>query len=558
MFKSVLEKSEYFDFIVTTDPYEYKRDYESYKLFSVDVTKSMYSTGGTMQSTGVTLNHISLNGYDNFLLSTGTTSGFTQNVKYTINEGERFKLHAVSGYTNTYNYNITDDTINGIDIKLLKGGFYQGLFKLFNYPVEYFKPRQRKGWTVNTLIGSSRDYYTGITTGTTLNDVFDNNGYIFYLGTRAENKFFDTINIESGSTVTVYQPPPGSGNYVSYNNGLITESEYLYYDYGYYFMPGFMSLPPVPYPSGTTNYVAYQNLSLDLLAKLNNNYGFNISANQSFLYTTKPIFTLNGVPYSGYYNIYNGHVYSGRTYDGLSPIMKLIDTGSDLINNCFGVKILPNGKIGYVNIYATDPCYTGTTIDISGITSASFTDVTTECDTINISKIINKYFTIETAVTKEPVIDVNGDPRFLLVSTVFERDISYDTDCALKYGQYKKGTLSIYVNGLKVFNDKNFVEVIPHELETDYRFQEGVPFNLSFGGGTQGLADMVIFDTGMTVSHIIDKFFAGSYVGGVKTIEMFSVPLYITEIRDVVNKIKGTYDLYTFNGGRFVNIKTLL
>lgn len=557
MFKAVLEKSEYFDFIVTSDPYEYKRDYEDYKLFSIDVTKSLYSTGGTMQGTGVTLNHISLNGYDNFLISTGTTSGFTQNVKYTIDEGTRFKLNPVSGYTNTYNYNIVDDVVNGNDIKLLKGGFYQGLFKLFKYPVEFFKTRQKKGWTINTLVTSSHSYYTGITSGNTLNDTFDNNGFIFYLGTRAENKFFDTINIASGSTVTMYQQPPGLGNYLSYDFGMVTESEYLHYDYGYY-VAGFTSMPPVPYPSGTTNYVTYQNLSIDLLAKINNNYGFNINPNQNYLYTTKPIFLLNNQPYFGYYNIYNGHVYSGKTYDGTSPIMKLINTGSDLINNCFGVKITEDGKVGYVNIYATDPCYSGTTLEISGITHGSFTDVTTECDNLQINKIVNKYFTIESVLTKEPVINVSGDTRFLMISTVFERDISYDTECELKYGQYKKGTLAIYVNGLKVFNDKKFTEVIPHELDTDYRFQEGVPFNLSFGGGTQGLADMVIFDTGMTVSHIIDTFFAGTYVGGIKTIEMYSVPLYVTEIRDVVNKIKDTYDLYTFNGGRYVYIKTLL
>jgi hypothetical protein len=41
---------------------------------------------------------------------------------------------------------------------------------------------------------------------------------------------------------------------------------------------------------------------------------------------------------------------------------------------------------------------------------------------------------------------------------------------------------------------ENFEEIIPRELNTEKEKQIGVPFNISWGGGTQGLHDSLIFD----------------------------------------------------------------
>ena len=45
---------------------------------------------------------------------------------------------------------------------------------------------------------------TGTTTGQTLNNIFSNPGFIFYLGTRAENKFINLTNVEVSGLTTNY------------------------------------------------------------------------------------------------------------------------------------------------------------------------------------------------------------------------------------------------------------------------------------------------------------------------------------------------------------------
>jgi hypothetical protein len=170
--------------------------------------------------------------------------------------------------------------------------------------------------------------------------------------------------------------------------------------------------------------------------------------------------------------------------------------------------------------------------------------------------IVTKYFTIEECYTKIPVINVN-EKKFLNITGVFERDFAYGDNCQLKYGDYKKGTFSIYLNGFLVFRNKNFVEVMPHELDTDAKYQEGVPFNISFGGGTQNLMDAVLLDNTKHINTILEKFFAGTFLGGVKSFKMRCVPLYTVEVKKELRNIAGIYGLPIIKGGRQIFIKNL-
>jgi hypothetical protein len=53
--------------------------------------------------------------------------------------------------------------------------------------------------------------------------------------------------------------------------------------------------------------------------------------------------------------------------------------------------------------------------------------------------------------------------------------------------KFRMGRLKIYINGRIFYTIENFEEVIPRALDTDKERQLGVPFNISWGGGTQGL-----------------------------------------------------------------------
>jgi hypothetical protein len=503
MIKTQLEYGAYYDFIVTKDDRTSTRDYNALKLFYIDVTENLCTTIGIKQSEDVLLKNISLNGYDNYFIHFGNGT-IDPEVEYIVSKDDTLCLHGVSGYTKNLNYDITPK----LGYNQLSGGFYQGFFKLYGYPVEFMPNRMRKGWTTNMMLHfPTLGYGTGATSGTTLNDVFNNPGFIYYLGTRAENKYSDLTPVEVN----------------------ILKNDY-----------------------------AFTFVDID---------------NQ---YTATGTYQLNNTPYEGYFYIKDGIPYAGRnvldlTFTGDTQL-SYFNMYKDIIDNSFGVRITPDGRIGYRKIYATDPCYTGVTQEVSGITNNSFVDFTEDCDDFTLAKIITKYFTIEESYTKNSVIAdelqilVNEDgsltgytgetkDKYIYVTVIFERDFAYDSKCDLTYGDYKNGTLTISLNGFTVYRNHKFREVIPHELDTEAKYQEGVPFNISFGGGSQGLYDAVYLDSNKTVDGLIDKFFAGTFNGGVKFIEMYSVPLYITEVREIIQNNLQNYNLYQPKGGRRVFIK---
>ena len=491
MFKTELEKGTYYDFVLTNDCRSFNRNINNSLLFHIDVTEDLCDKSGFKLKEDVLIKNISLTGYDNFFIpAENSLSGviIDPEIEYQFISGDTFCLHEVSGYTKNLKYNIEEHG----GYNQLDGGFYQGFFKLFGYPVEFFPSRMRKGWTVNMLLhlptGATSGTTTGATSGTTLNDIFNNPGFVFYIGTRAENKFSDLTDVE--------------------------------------------------------------------VTKLKDDYSFQFLDTYN-LYTVN-YYTLNGLPYTGYFNYYNGIPYIGRSYNSLTSVpLTYNNKYKDILNNALGIRITPDGRVGYRTIYETDPCYTGQTQEVSGITNNSFIDYTLLCDDFTTHKIITKYFTIEDSYTKLPVVNLS-DEKYVLVTVTFERDFSYDNKCQLKYGEYKKGALSILLNGFTVYRNHKFTEIIPHELDVESKYQEGVPFNISYGGGTQGLYEAVYLDGAKEVDGILEKFFAGTFDGGVKFIEMYSTPLYPIEIRDTIKNKLSEYDLFFPKGGRRVFIKNII
>lgn len=481
MYDFIKEKGEYYDLVLTKDGSAFKRDLSKNRLFYVDVTQELCSSVGAKAGSDILVENITLNGYDNFFISNGNGT-INPDVELEIKKEDRFCLSPVSGYTTELKYEITrDDGFNKLD-----GGFYQGFFKLYGYPIEFFKNRFEKGWTVNMLIHTP---FSGTTVTPTLNDIFDNSGFVFYLGTRAENKFSDLSTIEVQILEESF-----SFSFVDTNN----------------------------------------------------------------LYTNTGAYQLNDIEYIGYYYTLDGIPYAGRTIDDESQGNQRLyynNKYKDLINNAFGVRILPDGRVGYRTVYATDLCTTEPIQAVSGITSDSFIDYTKDYNNFTVGKIITKYFTIEESYTKYAVINKSGE-EYLYLNIIFERDFDYKGRCQLKYGDYLNGTLSILINGFTVYKNKNFKEVIPHELDATSNLQEGVPFTLSFGGGTQGLIEALYLDENKLVSDTLSEFFAGSFTGGAVFIEMYGIPLNVTEIRTIMKKDLVSYDLYYPQGGRRVYIKS--
>jgi hypothetical protein len=82
----------------------------------------------------------------------------------------------------------------------------------------------------------------------------------------------------------------------------------------------------------------------------------------------------------------------------------------------------------------------------------------------------------------------------------------------------------------QVVND--FPEVIGRRLDEHMEKQIGVPFNISLGGGSQGLIESLTFD-GVDTSDLIlpiQENFAGSFIGGISKFNIYNCDLSFIDI----------------------------
>ena len=96
----------------------------------------------------------------------------------------------------------------------------------------------------------------------------------------------------------------------------------------------------------------------------------------------------------------------------------------------------------------------------------------------------------------------------------------------------------VYVNGYLKLVSKELPEFAFRELDDAYQKQEGVPFSISLGGGTQGLMETIGPDY-MNVSRYIlplERDFGGSFNGDIKSFKMYDCPLNYSTIKDYLSK----------------------
>ncbi|MHA2404132.1 MAG: hypothetical protein ACXADH_14135 [Candidatus Kariarchaeaceae archaeon] len=170
----------------------------------------------------------------------------------------------------------------------------------------------------------------------------------------------------------------------------------------------------------------------------------------------------------------------------------------ELSENALGFRITPDGRIGYRKMTVSMGCYnnkdriTGTTME----EGYSENPVFFTGDTWNHVAVTWTYNTIR-----------NGLPA---------------------------GTLRFWVNGRVVYRVENFIGLQLRALnEWSYK-QLGVPFNMSWGGGTQGLLESQTFggpdpaDQGLD----LETYFAGTFEGELSQLRFYEKPLNLIEIRN--------------------------
>jgi hypothetical protein len=120
---------------------------------------------------------------------------------------------------------------------------------------------------------------------------------------------------------------------------------------------------------------------------------------------------------------------------------------------------------------------------------------------------------------------------------------------------------------------ENFEEIIPRELNEVKEKQIGVPFNISWGGGTFGLRESLTFSgcsgttgpyiqdpevmcdntlsgtslSGLTTNILLEQNFGGTFMGGISEFRMYVEPLGAAQVQHNYRILKDKFNLFNFN-----------
>jgi hypothetical protein len=509
--------------------------------------------------------------------------------------GKKFKMTQVKAYgfpwwNNTF---YTDTTIlNATDYsgyyQELKGGFYQGFYKLYGYPYEVLPTRPDCGWSFETYLK--------------LNTIRNN------------------INLPDSTT---------NGPYGIYGNCYNTSGWYLDSNGQGIITPLCSENPNAPTPSKigpqyTFNYSAWNGSGMTI--GRTDKYGFffykGIRAEDKWFHEDMSYSAFTGcTSLTGHSDCCYECVETGLTGDScnnqtgftatLEDPVKLTGENKsptaeyDVYSNAIGFRITDDMRIGYRTIRYTggcqttgETCNTGSSFDCGYTIEESYSEPicgfmteSGDCESnwIQVDIVFDRNLCLKDCeihndggvndlvkVSTDKFerygrhIDTGGTPFGCHPETQSEpkekckdeypsfiSQAYFDFNCHGSQVQkwfdekeYRMGTLTFYVNGRRVHKVENYEEIIPRQLNTNKQTQVGVAYNMSWGGGAMGLRESLIPDmsgctsgccssiTGSTYTHwsgetdqrLIMENFAGSFIGGISQMMYYLKPLTPDEI----------------------------
>ena len=538
--------------------------------------------------------------------SMGIDTATTYNSQY---YDRRFKMRPVWSYAKSPNYKfsgITADTAYYIVSKTgdtvgsyqeLYGGFFQGFYKLWGYDYEVFPERVNKGWTMETIIKPRQvEEYSLTSNEKYLNNIYpQNSGMFFFMGTRAENKFYHPasgativpISFSSSTYVPYYRVTSPLANCIKTCECSIT---------------GITITGSCGCGGCSCSCSCNCGGSCGCGTGCTGCTGITISNNCFLVYpmSSTTVHHTIGLCGSGY----------NKTWD-YPPV----NPGMDAYSNALAVRLSGDPKnprlcVKYIKL--TGDCVTTGSCEVTGVTYESGYTINEICSSSGIYDICD-YPVSLTAITED---------RWVMIDVVFER-YQYLEDCDLlndgglgdirtykytaetvgatvnviqppythcnntetkqsyielnrKWLRQKDdrlGYLNIYVNGYLFMIIEDFEEIIPRELDTQKEKQIGVPFNISWGGGTQGLRESLTFDgcnspygpyiqdpelmpnntlSATTLSGslqtdiVMEQNFGGTFMGGLSQFRMYSEPLSAPQVQHNFRVSREKFDLFDF------------
>jgi hypothetical protein len=555
----------------------------------------------------------------------------------TTNVPQNNKFSGISQYT-TYQMVTKNDPFVGRYVELY-GGFYQGFYKLFGYDYEILPERMNKGWSIEMVLKPRFvDEYSPPPGYTTLNRIYPNNkNTFFYMGNRAENKFyhyadgspkcdpsyvrvtselkdcFETCaccdyDIQNSRCIYVYPPRPIGGVYdphVNYGCNLCNG------DYetkvtcgcGCDLEPcetcGWMCFPhkcktiivPTPTPTPTPSAIPPCDYTpVDIPCP-----------------KTTPCCT--SCPSCGCDTCGCPPAEPSTIFNSVEDTCEKDPKMDDLSNN-FSLRLCGDPKNPGIGIRAikitgqcetTGSCITGQTY----VTGYTIVDICTPpiypyCLSVNPEWLNYEHWFIVNVVWERYTYFDYCDLRWFggldqitrveFLQSLANNDIAliappytngYEiagqvelvslNQTWLDETKFRMGRLKIYINGRIFYTVEDFEEVIPRALNTDKEKQVGVPFNMSWGGGTQGLHENLTLSActatteGMYIqdpecfpenilantslnklrTHILlEQNFAGTFDGAISQFRFYTQPLSAPEVKHNFKVLKETYNMF--------------
>lgn len=529
---------------VTGDCFVVNYDFNNSNIYSTGSTSAntIYSlvtwTGAT--NSGYTFNTFGLTGIDNGYITFDKTTGDTTNTALlsaltattiVISSGDtRLTLNSVTGMTGNYEYPI--DILSGTsgDYAKLCGGFYQGYYKLDGYNYQVLPTRVEKAWVADFWLRKSDLNCSGYT-GTTLNDTYPNNkGFFFYMGTRAENKFWNIFEgLNTGCTSGCTSSSACTGTVTTYCTIPKETDIAISGDSGY---PIRLSPPPLEINEISNQFLLYGRASTNskcgTCGSKTNDLGTLTTCDSATTititgYTTE--ITNRQNPFLIYGRANNngkcgtcGATSSGFgdeticTFSGFTSPLDELDKDVDIVDNAIGFRIKDDGSIGYRALKLTGTC------------------------------VDDVYTTGVTVFEDYSVSGIVTDDQWHMISIRFVLDENVPKN-KLNCASPRVGKLMVYVDGRlkKTFYDID--EFIAKRLNEYKDKQLGVPFNISLGGGSQGLLESMTFD-GQDPADLglkIEQNFAGTFIGDISQFRFYICDLNWIDINNNYNKDKNRY-----------------
>jgi hypothetical protein len=490
-------------------------------------------------NSGYTMPTIGLTGIDNGLLLFNKPSGDTTNQALLstltastlhIPSGDtRLCLTAVSGMTGDYVYPVemVGNPADAGNFLRLCGGFYQGYYKLDGNSYEVLPNRVPNTWTAELWLRKPCVDDCNVT-GTTLNDVYTGNtGFFLYFGTRAENKFwniFEGLNTGTTSGCTSGQTewctiPKETDVSVVNNEG--------------YTIP--LSPPPLKFDVIDNKFMMYSRASASSGSRCGRCGGdhpagktvCNFTGDTITLTSTTQVVTDDRNPFLIFSRASassgsrcgrcGGDHPAGETvcsFSGFTTDELELDKDADLIDNAIGFRITPDGAIGYRKLIVTATCVNEVTVTGCSIEESYSASGVVTCD------------------------------EWQMISIRFVANGVLD-ECEMEYAPARKGKLMFYVNRRLIYVVDDFDEFIARRLVEDSAKQVAVPYNISLGGGTQGLIESMTFDgqDPADMPSCLQNNFAGTFIGDISQFRFYICGMNYCDIKNNFEQERERYGL---------------